>query len=105
MAALPEKNEEGSADERLKRGHEHAPGADELDVACDVFAVGLVEATGFGFFLRVSANYADAGEIFLDLGGKRGERGLNHFVQVMNDFAEMAHGDGDDGHGQEHPQR
>src|SRR5260370_33461497 len=99
MAALPEKNEEGSADERLKRGHEHAPGADELDVACDVFAVGLVEAAGFRFFLRVSANYAHAGEIFLDLGGKGGERGLNHFGRDMNTIVEMAHGAGADGHG------
>src|SRR5713226_3420112 len=105
MAALPEDDEEGSADERLKRRHEHAPSADELDVAGDVFAIGLVEAADFGFFLGVSADDADAGKIFLDLCGKSGESGLNGFVEIVDNFAEVAHGDGYDGHGQKHPKR
>src|ERR1700687_15726 len=50
MAALPEDNEEGGADKRLKRRHEHAPGADELDVAGDVLAIGLVETPAFSLF-------------------------------------------------------
>src|SRR5713226_2254310 len=105
MAALPEDDEEGSADERLKRRHEHAPGADELDIAGDVLAIGLVEAADFGFFLGVGADDADAGKIFLDFCGKTGESGLNGFVEIVDDFAEMADGDGYDGHGQEHPKR
>src|SRR5438876_102649 len=33
VAALPQHDEKGCADKRLKRGHEHTPGADELNVA------------------------------------------------------------------------
>src|ERR1043166_5747369 len=33
VPALPQNNQERNADKRLERGHEHAPGADELDVA------------------------------------------------------------------------
>ncbi len=58
MAALPEYDEEGKADERLQRWHKHAPGADELDVASHVFAIGLVEAADFGFFLGVGTDFA-----------------------------------------------
>src|SRR5437899_2207394 len=47
MAALPQHDQEGRADERLKGRHEHAPGADELNVARDVFAVGPVKAADF----------------------------------------------------------
>src|SRR6266851_9166016 len=40
MPALPQDNQKGGADERLKRGHEHAPGADEADISRDILAVG-----------------------------------------------------------------
>src|SRR6266446_5202506 len=103
MAALPEYDEEGKADEGLERRHKHAPGADELDVASHVFAIGLVEATDFGFFLGVGADDADAGKIFLDLGGEGGERGLNHFVEIVNNFAKVAYGHENDGDGEQHP--
>src|SRR6202521_4954158 len=42
MAALPQHDQKGRANERLKRGHKHAPGADEADVSRNIFAVGLV---------------------------------------------------------------
>src|SRR2546430_13022176 len=64
VAALPQHDEKGCADERLKRRHEHAPGADELNVARDVFAIGAVEAADFGFLLSISANDGHAGKIF-----------------------------------------
>src|SRR4029077_3367114 len=95
MAALPEKDEKGSTDERLKRRHEHAPSADELDVAGDVFTIGRVEPSYFRAFLSVGADYADSGEVLLDLGGECGQRSLNGFVELVNDFAEVAHGDCD----------
>src|SRR6202035_5865003 len=44
-----------------------------------------------------------AGEIFLNFGGERGERGLNCFVEIVDYFSEMTDSDGDDGHRQEHP--
>src|SRR5713226_7415310 len=103
MAALPEDDEEGSADERLKRRHEHAPGADELDIAGDVLAIGLVEAADFGFFLGVGADDADAGKIFLDFRGEGGERGLNHFVEIVNNFAKVAYGHENYRDGEQHP--
>src|SRR6266404_1267731 len=105
MAALPEDDEEGGADERLERGHEHAPGANEFDVAGDVFAIGFVEAANFGFFLGVSTDDTHAREILLNFSGKSGQGGLNHFVEIMDDFAEMADGYRYDGHGQQHPKR
>src|ERR1700680_4145751 len=43
MAAFPEKYQETETDESLERGHEHAPGTNELDVARDVFAVRLIK--------------------------------------------------------------
>src|SRR5216684_9138143 len=66
VAALPKHNEKSCADERGKRRHEHAPGADEADVSRDIFEVGFVEAADFGLFLGVSAHDAHAGKIFLD---------------------------------------
>src|SRR5260221_5617308 len=105
MAALPEDDEEGGADERLERGHEHAPGANEFDIASDVFAIGLVEAANFGFFLGVSTDDTHAREILLNFSGKSGQGGLNHFVEIMDDFAEMADGYRYDGHRQQHPKR
>src|SRR6266481_7639449 len=100
MAALPENDEERKADQCLERGHEHAPGADEFDIAGDVLAIGLVEAADFGFFLGVSANDADTGEILLDFGGESGERSLNCFVEIVNDFSEVTHGNSHDRNGQ-----
>src|SRR5439155_3464907 len=58
MAALPEHDQKGCANERLKRRHKHAPGADEADVSRDVLAVGPVKAADFCFFLRVGAHEA-----------------------------------------------
>ena len=72
MSALPEDDQEARADERLERRHEHAPGANQFDVAIDVFLVGFVEATDFGFFLCIGADDANAGEIFLHFRGERG---------------------------------
>ena len=81
---MPEHDQEGKTDERLKRRHKHAPGANEFDIACDVLAIGLVETTNLGFLLRVGADHADAGEILLHFSGKRGERGLNRFVEIVD---------------------
>src|SRR5712671_7268575 len=98
MAALPEHDQEGKTDERLERRHEHTPRADEFDIASNVLAVGLVETADLGFFLRVGTDDADAGEILLHLGGKRGERGLNRFVKIVNDFAKVTDGEKNDGY-------
>src|ERR1700730_14000617 len=105
MSALPEDDEERGADERLERGHEHAPSANQLDVAGDVFAIGLVEASNFGFFLGISTDDAHAREMLLNLSGERGQGSLDHFVEIMDDFAEMADSYRYDRHGQEHPKR
>ena len=105
MAALPENDQERRADEGLERGHEHAPGADQLDVARNVFAVGLVEAADFGFFLGIGANDADAGKILLHFRGERSERSLNFFVELVDDLAEVADGNEDDRDRQENPER
>src|SRR5882762_5120196 len=56
VAALPQHDQKGKPDERLKRRHEHAPSTNEFDIASNVLAVGLVEAADFGFFLGVSAD-------------------------------------------------
>ncbi len=53
----------------------------------------------FRFFLPVGANHAHAGQIFLGLRGKHGERGLNLSVQPMDMPAEIADGDGHEGTG------
>ena len=105
MPALPQDNQKRYADKRLERRHEHAPGADQLDVARDILAVGLVKAANFGFFLCVGANDAHSGKIFLHLRGQRRERSLNFFVQLVNHFAEMLHDYGDDRYRKQNPKR
>src|SRR6266576_811632 len=77
VAALPQHDQECRADERLKGRHEHAPGANKLDVARNVFAIGPVEAADLRFFLSISANNAHASKIFLDARGERGKRRLD----------------------------
>src|SRR5712664_3510495 len=105
MAALPQHDQEGRADERLKRRHKHAPGADEADVSRNILAVGLVEAPDFRFFLGVGAHDTDAGKILLDARGERGEGGLDFFVEIVNGFAEEPDGDGYDRRGNQNPER
>src|SRR5258708_31281167 len=60
MAALPKHDQKGRADERLKRRHKHAPGADEADVPRDILAAGLVDASDFRNFLMVRAHQPHA---------------------------------------------
>src|SRR6266850_1099177 len=103
MATLPEHDQKGKADERLERWHEHAPSTNEFNIASNVLAVGLVETADFGFFLSVGPDDPDAGEIFLHLGGKRGERGLNRFVEIVDYFAKMTDGHKNDRYGQQVP--
>ncbi len=43
-AAEPQDQHKRQADQGRQRGHEHAPGANQLQVARDVLAVGSVEA-------------------------------------------------------------
>src|SRR5712675_428359 len=103
VAALPEHDQKGKANERLDRRHEHTPCADEFDIASNVLAVGLVETADFGFFLRVGPDDADAREIFLHFGGKRGERSLNRFVEIVDNFAKVTDGHKNDRYGQQDP--
>ena len=105
MSALPENDQESRADERLERRHEHAPGADQTDVARDIFPVRAVESANLGFFLHISAHHAHAGEIFLHAGSNRGEGCLNFLVEVVNRFPEEPDGHRDDGRGQQNPKR
>ena len=105
MAALPEHHQKREPDQHLERGHEHAPEADQFEVAVDVFAIGFVEAANLGFFLCVGAHHAHARQIFLRFGGKHRERRLNLFVERVDHFAEVPDGDGDDGHGEKNPKR
>ena len=90
--------------EGRQRGHEQAPGGDQLEIAGDVVAIGRVEGAHLRIFLSVGSNDAHAGQIFLGFGGKRGQGGLNDFVQRMDGPAEIAHGDDHDGHRDENPQ-
>ncbi len=103
-SAEPEHQNEGHANQRLQRRHEHAPGGNELEVARDVLAIGGVKAAHLGGFLGVGAHHAHAGEIFLGLGGERGKGGLDLFVERVNGAAEFADGKRHDGHGDEYPQ-
>src|SRR5579872_1924 len=80
IAAGPEHDQERNPDQRLKRGHEQAPGANQLDVARDVLAIGFIEAADFRLFLRIRADNANSGEILLNACGQRGQRRLNSFV-------------------------
>ena len=76
-AALAQQNNEADPDQRRQSREEQAPGADQLDVAIDVIAIGLVKERDFRLFLGVGANHADAGKVFLRPGGERAEGGLN----------------------------
>ena len=76
-AAEPQHQHKRHADQRRQRGHEHAPGNDQLEIAGDVVAIGRVEAAHLRVFLSVGADDTHAGQIFLGLGGKRGQGGLN----------------------------
>ena len=105
MAALPQHDQEGSANERLKRRHKHAPGADEPDVSRDILAVGLVEAADFRFFLRVGAHDAHAGKILLDARGERGQRRLDFLVEVMNGLAKVPYRECHHRRREQNPQR
>src|SRR5260370_38721809 len=67
--------------------------------AGDVLGVGLVAAPDFGLLLGISADDANAGKIFLDASGERGESGLDGFVQVVDRFAEEPDCDGHDRRG------
>src|SRR6266699_3042442 len=60
MSALPQHNQKRYADQRLQRWHEHAPGANQLDVSRDVLAVRFIKTALFCFFLRVSSYHAHA---------------------------------------------
>src|SRR6266567_2252452 len=53
----------------------------------------------------VCANHAHTGKIFLDLGGEGSKRGLDAFIEIVNDFAEVTHGHGHHRNGEQDPQR
>ncbi len=103
-AAEPQHQDEGHADQRRQCRHEHAPRGDQLEIARDVFAIGRVKGAHLRLFLSVGANNAHAGQIFLSFCGKRGERGLNRFVQGMDDLAEITRDHHDDGDRDENPE-
>src|ERR1700746_4036253 len=105
MAALPQNDQERSADHRLERRHEHAPCSNQLDVARYVFAIWLIKATNLGIFLSVGTNHANTRQIFLNLCGKRSQRSLDLLVKVVNGLTEVAHGDENDRYRKQNPQR
>ena len=85
-AAHAKQDYERDANQRCEGRHEHAPGADQLDVVVHVVAIGARRRLDFGFFLSVGADHANAREIFLRTGGKRAERSLNLLRQAVNDL-------------------
>src|SRR5262249_45246752 len=50
------------------------------------------------------ADDANTGNIFLNFGGEGGKRGLNGFVQAVNDFSKIADGDEYNGNREENPE-
>ena len=80
----------------------------QVRISCTFLAtysrLGSSKPLNLRLLLRISANHADAGKIFLHFGGKRGQRRLNLFVQFVDDFAEIPDRDGHHRNGQEHPQ-
>ena len=102
--ADPQHQDKHQADQRRQSGHEQAPGANQFQVEGYIFAVGSVEAADFRSLLRIGANHAHPGQVFLCFRGKRGQRRLDRLVQRMNDFSEVSHRQGANGHRNEHPQ-
>ena len=66
---------------------------------------GVVERRDFRFFLRVRANHAHAGKIFLRPRGERPQRRLNFFGKPVNDLAKIPDRNHHNGNRNQHPER